>query len=110
MSQRLISALVQTFQDPRQANLWIGGGKGLDFLHLAVFANLVPPEALEQPQKYRPQLRFVIDRIRHLEALDYVAPTGEEPIQEGLRPTEAAISHVSQVSKPWWRAALDRFL
>lgn len=106
ISLRLMLALVNTFHDPRRKPSLTAG---VDSLHLGIFAGLLPPEALEQPRKYRPQVRVIVERLQHLETLELVTHVDGRAVYDGAQPTAAGFAHVAYVRRPWWRSLLDRF-
>lgn len=62
--------------------------------------------------KYRPQLRVITDKLRHLESLALVSAIQQNAIQDGVRPTEAGIAHIAHISQsrqPWWRTLRNLF-
>ena len=102
---------MKVYEDPRQATLWEDDARGVDSLHLAIFSNLLPPEALENPRKYRPQIHIITERLHHLASLSYVAPANGASVHEGARPTGEGITYVSlqRRQRPWWRLIWERF-
>ena len=53
-------------------------------------------------------ISVIVERLHHLNTLDLVAPKQDQPLHEGVQPTEAALEHIAQLRRPWWRALLER--
>jgi len=77
---------------------------------LAIFSGLLPPEALENPRKYRLQHQVIVERLQQLASLSYVSAVDGALLHDGALPTQEGIAYIGLLQRPWWRTVLDRFV
>lgn len=107
VSARLIESLVKYYTDPNQANFWSVEDNGMDILELSIRSGLLPPAAMEEPRRFRTELRFINKCLVQMESVSLVSsPPGKE-VRDGVRPTEEGVGVANYLTRPWWHKLKD---
>ncbi len=103
VSARLIESLVKYYRDPDQANFWSIEDNGMDILELSIRSGLLPPAAMEEPRRFRTEIRIINRCLEQMESFSLIVSSipGKE-VRDGVRPTEEGVVVAKYLTRPWW--------
>lgn len=110
ISVSLIQSLVKFYRDPRQAEFWSREGNGMDIMELSVRSGLLPPAALEEPRRFRDEIRAINHRLVKMESVSLIESLPGKDVKDGVRPTEEGVQAAEYLGRPWWQKLWDRTL
>ena len=107
VSARLIESLVKYYKDPEQSNFWSVEDNGMDILELSIRSGLLPPAAMEEPRRFRTEIRIINNCLVKMEAFSLVASIPGKEVRDGVRPTEEGVVAANYLGRPWWHKLRD---
>lgn len=103
ISVSLIQNLVKFYKDPRQAEFWAREGNGMDILELSIRSGLLPPAAMEEPRRFRDELRAINHRLVKMESVSLIESLPGKEVKDGVRPTQDGVQAADYLNRPWWQ-------
>ncbi|MSQ15678.1 MAG: hypothetical protein EXR50_07440 [Dehalococcoidia bacterium] len=107
VSARLIESLVKCYKDPGQSGFWSVDENGMDILELSIRSGLLPPAAMEEPRRFRTEIRHINNCLVRMEGFSLVASLPGKEVREGARPTEEGVAAAGYLARPWWHKLND---